>query len=59
MEAGKKRLAGDAARAANTDEVKELHLHQGIGLGLALSQHGSRRLQPLYCLLEALHQHAS
>ena len=25
MEAGKKRLAGDAARAANTDEVKELH----------------------------------
>lgn len=24
MEAGKKRLAGDTARAANTDEVKEL-----------------------------------
>ncbi len=24
MEAGKKRLAGDAARAANTGEVKEL-----------------------------------
>ena len=24
MEAGKKRLAGDIARAANTDEVKEL-----------------------------------
>jgi transposase len=26
MEAGKKRLAGDTARAANTDEVKELRL---------------------------------
>ena len=25
MEAGKKRLAGDTARAANTDEVKDLH----------------------------------
>ena len=25
MEAGKKRLAGDTARSANTDEVKELH----------------------------------
>ena len=25
MEAGKKRLAGDTARAANTDEVKALH----------------------------------
>lgn len=25
MEAGKKRLAGDTARAANIDEVKELH----------------------------------
>ena len=24
MEAGKRRLAGDTARAANTDEVKEL-----------------------------------
>lgn len=24
MEAGKKRLAGDTARSANTDEVKEL-----------------------------------
>ena len=24
MEAGKKRLAGDTARAANTDEVKDL-----------------------------------
>jgi len=26
MEAGKKRLAGDASRAANTDEVKNLRL---------------------------------
>ena len=25
MEAGKRRLAGDTARAANTDEVKDLH----------------------------------
>jgi len=27
--------------------------------GLVLSQHGPRRLQPLYRLMEALHQHAS
>lgn len=25
MEAGKRRLAGDTARAAKTDEVKDLH----------------------------------
>ena len=31
MEAGKKRLAGDTARAANTDEVKELR-REGKGL---------------------------
>ncbi|MEY8144298.1 hypothetical protein AB9F27_19340 [Falsihalocynthiibacter sp. CO-5D18] len=31
---------------------------QGSGLGLALSQHYLRRLQPLDHLVEALHQHA-
>jgi len=30
MEAGKKRLAGDTARAANTDEVKDCAARQRI-----------------------------
>ena len=36
LEAGKKRLAGDTARAATTDEVKELRreaIHPGAGAG--------------------------
>ena len=34
MEAGKKRLAGDTARAANTDEVKEVVAEQTLELRL-------------------------
>ena len=64
---GKKRLAGDTARVATTDEVKDLrreardlkadglHLSEDHRVGMVLSQHDPGRLQPLHHLVEALH----
>ena len=37
--------------------ANRLHLSQSSGLGVVLSQHDPRRLQPLHHLVEALHQH--
>lgn len=38
MEAGKKRLAGDTARAANTDKVKELRRREAKDLKEVVSE---------------------
>ena len=56
MEAGKKRLAGDTARAANTDEVKDLRreardlkevvAEQTLELRLAQKKHAGRWGRP-------------
>lgn len=43
MEAGKRRLAGDTARAANTDEVKDLRREARDLNGLYLQDNGAKR----------------
>jgi hypothetical protein len=59
MEAGKNRLEGDTIRTATTSEVKDLRREaRDLKEVVALQTlHHPRRLQPLYRLLEALHQH--
>ena len=46
MEAGKRRLAGDTARAANTDEVKDLRREARDLNGLRQTRKGSGGLFP-------------
>ncbi len=56
---GINQLSLSSPQAATAGQrADRLHIHQGYRLGVVLSQHGPRRLQPLHRLLEALHDHA-